>query len=198
MTLAVSPASIGSDGTLDVKVLNGDYYRGQENDPDWANKDTMSFPPDAFEVFYPVGSYRANFLRVVVILWLKLAFLAMVAVTAATFLSFAVASLVAFGTFLIAESAKFLFDSLEYYASTDQKGNIDFFRMAVRSIAVPISRMFHFYSTLRPTANLVEGRLVGWGTVSLAVSVLGLLTVLLYAIAVTIFRRRELAMYSGH
>lgn len=199
MTLNVSPASIGSDGNLELRVLNGDYYMFADGAPkeQWANKDTMSFPPDGLEIYFPVSSYQANFLRVVVVLWLKLAFLAMVAVCASTFLSFAVASLVAFGTFLIAESAKFLYDSLEYYASTTDKGEIDFFRLLVRSIAVPISRVFHFYSTLRPTANLVEGRVVAWSTVGLAAAVLGLLTALLYAIAVTIFRRRELAMYSG-
>ena len=41
---------------------------------------------------------------VVVVLWLKRAFLAMVAVTASTFLSFSVASLMAFGTFLVADT----------------------------------------------------------------------------------------------
>ncbi len=199
MTLNVSPASIDSKGKLELRVLNGDYYQFADGAPpdQWKNKDTMSFPPDGLEVYFPVGGYQANYLRVVVVLWMKLAFLAMVAVCAATFLSFAVASLVAFGTFLIAESAKYLYDSLEYYASTTDNGQIDFFRVAVRAIAVPISRAFHFYSSLRPTANLVEGRVIPWTTVGLAAIVLGLLTLLLYGIAVAVFRRRELAMYSG-
>lgn len=199
MTLNVSPASIDSEGNLELRVLNGDYYRFADGAPpeEWQNKDTMSFPPDGLEIYYSVGGYQANFLRVVLVLWMKLAFLAMVAVCAATFLSFSVASLVAFGTFLIAESAKYLYDSLEYYASTTDKGQIDFFRVAVRAIAVPISRAFHFYSTLRPTANLVEGRVVPWTTVGLAAVVLGLITLLLYGVAVAVFRRRELAMYSG-
>lgn len=198
MTINVNPAAVGVDGVLRVRVLNGDMERAQAGDPDWANTETMSFPPDGLTVFYPVGSYHGNFLRVVIVQWLKLAFLAMIAICAGTFLSFSVASVVAFGTFLVAEGAKFLFDALEYYSATDTKGNVDYFRIVVRAIAVPISRMFHYYSNLRPTANLVDGRLVEWGTVLVATLVLGLATALLYLIAVTVFRRRELAMYSGH
>lgn len=198
MTINVNPAAIGTDGMLRLRVLNGDAERGQAGDPEWANAETMSFPPDGLTVFYPVSSYHANFLRVVLMLWLKLAFLAMIAICAGTFLSFSVASVVAFGTFIIAEGAKFLFDALEYYSAVDTKGNVDYFRIVVRAIAVPISRTFHYYSNLRPSANLVDGRVVEWTSVILAALVLGLATALLYAIAVTVFRRRELAMYSGN
>jgi hypothetical protein len=157
----------------------------------------MTIPPDGLELSFPVGGYEANFVRVMIILWLKLAFLAMVGVVSATYLSFAVASLISFGTFLIAESASFLSTSLEYFDPADAKGNVEYWKMVVRGIAVPIATAFKSYAELRPTTNLVDGRMMDWSTVAVAAVVLGALTAVLYAIGVTIFKRRELAMYSG-
>lgn len=198
MQMTLSPATIDSEGNLIVNIINGDIYRGLAGAEEGGPSETMTFPPDGLEISYSVGSYQANFLRAVIVLWMKLVFLAMIAILAATFLSFSVASLVAFGTFLIAESAGFLFESLEFYDATDQKGQLLVHRVIIRGIAVPISEMFHFYSTLRPTANLVDGQVIAWGRVLLAAGVMGVVTLVLYAIAVTIFRKRELAMYSGH
>lgn len=197
MSLAVSPASIDADGNLNVMVVNGDAERGLAGDPAWANSESMTFPPDGLEVFYPVGTFRMNFVRVMFVLLLKLSFLAMVAIWAGTFLSFSVASLVAFGVFLVAESAGFLSNALEYFSAVDVKGNLEIWKVFVRAIAVPIAGTFRFYADLRPTSNLVNGIMLSWATLIKAVGVLGLLVALLFAIAVSIFRKRELATYSG-
>lgn len=191
LTLRVSPASIGEDGVLEVLIVNGDAARQT------SNEETVTFPPDGLEVYYPVSSYRMNYARVIGVLWLKLAFLAMVGICAATHLSFSVSCLVAFGVFLMAESASFLVESLEYYESSGKQGEILWARLIVRAIAVPVAYGFKFYAELRPSAHLVEGRLLDWGTVSRGVAVLFVLTGSLFAAAVAIFRRRELATYSG-
>lgn len=191
LTLRISPASIDERGVLEVLIVNGDVQRQT------ANEETITFPPDGLEVYYPVSSYRMNYMRVVGVLWLKLAFLAMVGVWAATHLSFAVACLVAFGIFLMAESASFLVESLEYYDSRGNKDEILWFRVFIRAIAVPVGYGFKFYAELRPSSHLVEGRLLDWGTVSRGVAVLLALTGGLFAMAVGIFKRRELATYSG-
>jgi hypothetical protein len=197
LTLPVAPGSIDEKGVFSVDVVNGDSGKAAQGDPAWANAESMTFPPDGLEVYYPAGSYRLNFARVVAVLWLKLAFLAMVGIAAATFLSFSVASLVAFGVFLLAESSGFLNTSLEYFSSTDDKKNVIWWKAAVRLVAVPVAGAFTFYSNLNPTGDLVDGRLVGWDTLALAALTLGALTALLYAVAVFVFRRRELATYSG-
>lgn len=191
LTLKLNPASIDKDGQLLLTIVNGDVYTRTPN------PETITFPPDAIEIYYPVSSYRANFIRVILVLWMKLAFLAMVGVWAATHLSFAVACLVAFGVFLMAESAGFLTESLEYYASRGDKDEILWMRVAIRAVAVPVAFAFNFYSNLKPTQHLVEGRMLGWGAVSTGVVVLGALTSILYGMGVMIFRRRELATYSG-
>lgn len=197
MTIPVSPASINDKGELELIVMNGDIIRGWARDPSWINAASMSFPPDGLEVFYPTGSFRANFVRVAIVMWLKLGFLAMVAICAATFLSFSVASLVAFGTFLIAESAGFLNYSLEYFSTVDVNQKVVVWRVIIRAIALPIGTVFQFYGNLSPTTDLVEGKLVSWTLLVSAVGILGLLTGLLFVVAVTIFRKRELATYSG-
>ena len=217
LTIPISPASVEvlhpepdpatgkiREGDVDETVLsifitNGDLYQ-QANDPgndNWKNKDSMSIPPDGLELSFPVGGYESNFVRVMIVLWLKLAFLAMVGVWAATYLSFAVASLIAFGTFLIAESAGFLSTSLEYFDTTNAKGETTIWKAIIRFISEPIAWTFKHYADLKPTANLVDGRMVDWTTVAVAAVVLGAFTGALYAIAVQIFRKRELATYSG-
>ncbi len=191
LTIRVSPASINAEGVLEVLVVNGDAARRT------VNEETITFPPDGLEVYYPVSSYRMNYLRVVGVLWLKLAFLAMVGICAATHLSFSVSCLVAFGVFLMAESASFLVESLEYYESRGNKDEILWGRVLIRTIAVPVAYGFKFYAELRPSSHLVEGKLLDWGTVSRGVGVLFVLTASLFAVAVSIFRKRELATYSG-
>ncbi len=188
----VPSAAVYPNGDLVVWFLNG-------GDTDPTNpSETMSFPPDGLQVFYAVGSYRLNYVRIFGVLLLKLGFLAMIGVVCATFLSFSVASLVSFGTFLIAESSGYLLQSLEYYNTTDRENNIILHKLLVKVIAQPISMAFRFYSDLKLTSNLVEGRLVGWLTVLQAGFLFGILCLLLYLIGVIIFRRRELATYSGN
>ncbi len=191
MTLRIGPSAIEANGELKLVVANGDY------NSDEANQQSLSFPPGGLEVFYPVGSYRTNFARVMLIHWFKLAFLAMIGVTAATFLSFPVAAMVAFGAFLMAESSGFLLSALETYTPETQEGGTDYFVVLVRAIAVPVAGAWRFYSSLSPTADLVDGRLLSWGTVARAGATLGLLTAVLYGVGGTIFKRRELATYSG-
>src|SRR5690606_35379774 len=115
LSIPYFPNAISSDGTLALEVFNGDWPA------QLMNGQTLVFPPDGLQVFYSAGSYRLNFARVAVVLWLKLAMLAMVAITASTFLSFSVASLVAFGVFLMAETAGFLWESLDHYSSLDSE-----------------------------------------------------------------------------
>lgn len=191
MTLEVDPISISSDGVLDVEIINGDVLR------QIPGRQTMSFPPDGIEVFYPVGSYRTNFVRAMLVMWMKIAFLAMIGVCAGTFLSFPVASLVSFGVFFCAESTGFLIKSLDSFNSEQPDGSTNYFNLVVRAIAVPVARTFKSYSEMNPTANIVDGKLLDFGQVIIALLVLGSVTLALYTLGVLIFRKRELATYSG-
>ena len=190
--MPVSPGAINDDGVLELVVGNFDAARER------LNPETMSFPPGGLEVSYEASGFRANFGRVVFVLWLKLAFLAMVAVTASTFLSFPVACMVAVSLFLMAEGAGYIGGAVENYGTTNMKGGIVWYKWITVAIATPVHLAFSFYADLRPTQRLVDGRLLGWGSVAGGAATLAVLTATLYGAAVLIFRRRELAIYSGH
>ncbi|MCC6661693.1 MAG: hypothetical protein IT437_12495 [Phycisphaerales bacterium] len=196
-TLRLRPEVINEFGRVEMIVVNGALLiaDGQvvQAQP---NEYSITFPPGGMELSYAVGGYRANFVRVALVLWVKLGFLAMLAVTAATFLSFPVAVFVSLCAFMGAESSGYLSHAMEYW-STEDKGHIQWFNLVIEIIAKTVIGMFKTYTDLRPTQKLVDGLLLSWGGVAWGMIVLGVFSSVLYGIAVLIFRRRELATYSG-
>jgi ABC-type transport system involved in multi-copper enzyme maturation permease subunit len=189
-TLNLYPTVIDENGTVELIVVNGDILRGMPNER------SVTFPGGGLTLSYAVGTYRMNYLRVAMVLWVKLAFLAMLAVTTATFLSFPVAVFVALCAFLAAESAGYLSNALEYWSTVD-KGKIQVFNFIVALIGQGVVAMFRTYTELRPTQKLVDGLLVSWGSVAWGAGILVGWSAALFGGAVLIFRRRELATYSG-
>lgn len=188
-TLDLPADAIDEKGVLTVQVFNGDpNTRG--------NLREISFAFDGLELLYVAGSYEANFLRVAAVLWLKLAFLAGVGVATATFLSFPVASLVAMGVFFIAETSGFLSESLENYTSKTEEG-INYFALVVRLIALPVNWAFRWYGEMNPTESLIDGRMLSWGSLAQGSGLLVGVTAVILTVGAVIFRRRELATYSG-
>jgi hypothetical protein len=197
-TVPLYPNVINDDGELVMEVYNAALYPQPDGkilvEP---NPETCQFPKGGMEVSYPAGSFHMNFLRVAFILWVKLAFLAMLGVTAATFLSFPVACLVAFSVFLCAEGTGFLANSLEYYDAVDTGQKVVYWKVFIRGVGMAITAIFKTYADLKPTTRLVDGQLLGWGGVATGTAILAIWTLALYGVAVSIFRKRELATYSG-
>ncbi len=203
-TLEISPDFINPQGQLQIEVINGRLIpQGAGLASVFVNEEglvqqTMSFPPGGIQISYSAGSFHMNFFRVMGVLWVKLAFLSIVAIFAATFMSYPVACLLAVGIFFMAEGAGFIASSLVVYSVKDNAGDINPIKVVIASISYGVSWLFSVYSDLRPTGRLVEGRLLGWGESARGVSVLGIASLVLYFAGVLIFRRRELAIYSGH
>lgn len=173
-------------------VVNGDV------DARVPNTQSISFAPDGLEMSYAVSSFQANFVRVAIVMWLKLSFIAVIALTASTFLAFPVACLVSFGSFLLAEGAGYLSNSLDYFSPDNDANAATKVSMSViEAVGRQLTALFRFYSDLSPTADLVEGRVVPWAAVGHTALVMGLLCLLLGLIGSVIFRNRELATYSG-
>lgn len=185
------PDVVDDNGTVELYVANGDLTQGMKN------TETISFPPDGLQMSYSAGSFRWNFVRVAAVLWVKLAAMAMVGIFAATFASFPVACLLAFGVFLCAESSDFLLKALENYSTEDLDRKVIYHKLIFSQIATLIGNVFSVYGTLNPVERLVEGRIMPWGSVARGLAVLALGAALFYAAAGLIFRRRELAIYSG-
>jgi hypothetical protein len=194
-TSAVQEVELEGRRTSALSLTVANIY--PEGTPESAMR-TMSFPPDGLEVSYARSSFEANYVRVALVLLVKLGFLAAIAVTAATFLSFPVACLVSFGTFLMAEGASAVSTALDNFDPVDgQTEAVSYWKYPVVWIARPVAESLKFYAELNPTGKLVEGRLLGWGDVGLSVVLLGGLTLGLLVVAGVIFRNRELATYSG-
>lgn len=187
-SLSIEPEVINDDGTLEIVIASN---------PE--NAFAVNFPPDGLELMYRAGGYEANFFRVMSAMWVKLGFIAAVAIAAATFLNFPVACLVALTVLFAAESAGFLKESLEVYVSYDtHTKTTNWFAVLVRLVAVPASIAFRSFSELKPSTSLVDGRLVSWSSLGGAVALIGSWTIGALLIGWAAFRRRELATYSGH
>lgn len=180
------------DDVLPIVIYNGDVRTGM------VNAETITFPPDGLEVSFPVSDWRLNYLRCITVLWLKCCFLAMLGVAAATFLSFPVACLTAFGVLWMAEGATFLTSALDNYATVyGSDREVLWWRYPVIWIAEPISRVFRFYSEITPIDNIVGGRLLSWQALLQTCLIMLAMCGGLFAVGSYIFRRRELATYSG-
>jgi hypothetical protein len=60
-----------------------------------------------------------------------------------------------------------------------------------------VGNAFKIYADLRPTGRLVDGLRLSWAEVGGGTGILATWTAVLFAVAVLVFRKRELATYSG-
>ncbi|MEM7629358.1 MAG: hypothetical protein AAF356_08045 [Planctomycetota bacterium] len=198
-TITLPAGVIDEEGRVLMRVYNGSLAPGPNGLRAFrSNTGTVTIPPDGLEISYAVGSYRLNFLRVMLVLWMKLGLIAMIAVWASSYLSFPVACLVSIGAFLVAEGSSFVRESVEYFGNNDPDGNFQLWRYVANLVAETVSSIFSVYSDLRPTDRIADGRLMSWGEVFAAAIVLSVISLILYALAIVFFRNREMAIYSGH
>jgi len=191
-SIDLKPNVINDAGEIRMTIFNGDPARRM------INRMSIRFPPDGLEVYYVRGGYEMNFTRIMTALWVKLGFIAAAGIFAATFLSFPVAALLSFLVLFAAETSGFLDNALDVYASIDESGNIDVLKAAIRFVTVPIAAGFAGYRTLDATDRLVDGELLSWSEFGGAGLGMLALTAALLGVSVWIFKKRELAIYSGH
>ncbi|MFW5652672.1 MAG: ABC transporter permease [Planctomycetota bacterium] len=201
-TMLLPAGLVQDDGSLTVGVLNGEPFRDPQSGRMGVipNPLTISFPPDGLEVMYKVSTFEANYLRGVLITWIKLGFLAMLGIATATFASFPVACLLAFSIFFGSEIGPFLNESLEYYEPIDPVSmETDYVKLIISWIATAVNWVLASYGDIRPTKLLIEGRLIGWDLVLKTAGIIGVAwTGLSFLVGWHVFRSRQLAIYSGH
>ncbi len=193
-TMLIPAGTVDENGDITLMIGNGNLQTRMPG------PDVISFPPDGLEMMYKVSNFESNYLRGICIIWLKLGFLAALGIAAATFTSFPVACLIAFCIFLGAESGPFLGESIDSYQVRDiQTRDIIYIKWIIAEIATAVHWALIAYGDIRPSANLVEGRLVSWMDVWRTFSVITIIwTGLTGVIGWLIFRARQLAIYSGN
>ncbi len=200
--LLIPAEFIDEDGVLRMQILNGGFSETPSDATRkfFGNGASLVFDPDGFEVLWQAASFESNFIRALVIDWIKLAFLGMLGVAAATFLSFPVAILLAFTVFIGGSMTPFISESLvQFRPDADAVAPIRIVQSAIAAIARAVEWLFRPFGEASPNRLVVEGRLVSLGDVALNLGLIGVFWCgLALAVAWAVFRRRELATYSGH
>ena len=203
------PTQLIEDDQLTVQFANPPI-NGQD-------QPTLTFnASDGIEVLYRVGSFEANLVRSLLILWLRLAFLAMLGLAASSFLGFPVACLGTLMVYFAAAGSGYLAESISQYAAFpkatlpmwdrivgvpvlifDKLSTGDIWaavKIIIRLIGSAFTAMVPAFGTYNPTPNLTDGRLVSWHLVlSALLWIGGVSTSALGVVAHLIFRKRELA-----
>jgi hypothetical protein len=198
---------IDAQGELKITIFNP-VVEGQ-------TQPSISFNlEDGIELFYRAGSFEGNLIRSLLILWVRLAFLAMLGLAAGTFLGFPVACLCCLIVYLAAASSGFLSESLEFYSTLPRGGPWEriegtvrligqriaagevwaAFKVLIRLIGTAFMLLVPNFGAYNPTPLLADGRLVSLQMLGRAVAQIGLVwTGAVGVIGYLIFRSRELA-----
>ena len=167
--LIVPPELIDDNGEVRMTLLNNDPLKR-----DRAKNITLLFVHEiGLEALYQADSFAANYWRGVAMLWVKLAFLAALGLTTATFLGFPVACLVSMVILVAAWLSGYLLGEIDRYGidfeSTGAKGLALIVRMVVSSVASLLQQ----YSRFVPGPQVADGRLVPWSELLACVGWIG-------------------------
>jgi len=167
-------------GTLTVNYLNYPYSRNP-----------VKLKLDEVSLLYPVATFEASFARGMLLVLMRLMFLAALGVLLGVFLSFPVACLTAGVLLTIGVMGGFILEATEIHAYTDASGFDYFSHYLVRGL-------FHVFPRLplvgSPAEALVAGTNTGWTRVGEeVVKGTGVRALAALLVGWLIFRRRELA-----
>ncbi len=159
---------------------------GFYNDPQF-NDTVVIFPPDGgLEVLYKADTFTANFARAVLLIMFRLIFLAVLGLTAASFLSFPVAILLCLVVFFTAMLSGFVIESFKSMGD-----NISGF---YNFTFTPLVGFLPQFDRFNPVKFLASARLLNWSLILEAVGLMvAMKTILLLLLALWIFSRREIA-----
>ncbi len=166
---------IAKDGYLAVSFVNLHL-----------NNTTVIFPPDGLELLYKADTFTGNFIRAVLLMWLRLVFLASLGLLTSTFLSFPVAILLSLCIFFTATFSGFCLESFDYLG-----GNLSWvYSYTLR----PMILLLPQFDKFNPTKFLISARLLGWSLLAEAAGLMVCIKALiLLFFALLIFKFREIA-----
>ena len=156
---------VAEDGTLRLEIHN----------PDPEGPTLILSGDHAIEVLYPTGSFGMNLVRALLVLWMRLAFLAALGLAAASFLSFPVASLVVVILAGVAGSAEFIVEDREVHSHShshgpvqEQRADLELVEKFVDSVdeaGQGLARWLLRFSQYSPTERIADGRSIPWSEV---------------------------------
>jgi len=171
------------DAPAQVVPKDGHLAVGFLNVP--ANNTVVIFSEDP-KVLYKADTFTANFVRAVLLILLRLIFLACLGISAATFLSFPVAILLSLMIFFIASFSSFFMESFDFLGENLSS----IYRYTVR----PIILLMPQFDKFNPTKFLVSGQYFSWFLLAKVTFLLICIkAILLFSLGLLIFSFREIA-----
>lgn len=174
--IKVPSDAVAADGYLAVGFFNVPF-----------NNTVVIFPAeDGLELLYKTDTFTANFLRAVVLILLRLIFLACLGILASTFLSFPVAVLLCLTVLFTGTISGFCLESFEYLS----QGVGSIYSWTVR----PIVGFLPQFDKISVAKFLVPGRLLSWSFLGkVALSLVCIKGGVLWLAALVIFSYKEIA-----
>jgi hypothetical protein len=137
-------------------------------------------------VLYKADSFTANYIRAVLLILIRLVFLACLGVLASSFLSFPVAILLCLAVFATANMSSFILESFGFLSENLSK----FYSYVFK----PLIQLLPEFDKYNPSKFLIPGRLISWTFLAKAAGfMVGIKAVLLLLIGIVIFSYREIA-----
>ncbi|MEM9420164.1 MAG: hypothetical protein AAGA25_14085, partial [Planctomycetota bacterium] len=207
-TATILTEDIRDDGTLDLTITNTGTN---------ADQASISFKPgEGLEMFYKVGGFETNLIKGLVVMWVRLGFLAAVGLAAATFLGFPTACLACFLVYFAAVGSDYLGESFATYASvprdqvpwwdkiwltvgkliqqTKDGEYYDAFKLVVRLVGEGFTFLVPPISRYSPTPLIAYGRSVENSMILGSLVRIGVVSTGAVAVfAMFVFGRREVA-----
>lgn len=183
-TIPVPTRAVNEAGTLYVRLLN--------LDPEY----TLTFETgEDFEVLFGIGTFHWNLFRALTIIWCKLAFLAALGLFASSWLSFPVACMFCFVVLIIATSAGFLIDAMDWVSiSPTGEDPLPVIGHLSRPLGQAVLVVIPDLSAYDPVGRVVDGRVVTLMWVLWALGRLVLVQgLILGVLGCVIFTKREVA-----
>ena len=143
-------------------------------------------PQDGLEVLYKADTFGANFIRAVILIFLRLIFLACLGILASSFLSFPVAVLLCLVVFFTATISGFCLESFKVLS--DHAGFVYSYTLR------PLIHLLPQFDKFSPVKFLVPGRLLSWTLLAKAAGLMVCVKAgLLLLLGLLIFSYREIA-----
>jgi len=157
--------------------------------------DTIQFETDAWlSVFFVKGDVPGNFLRQGIVLWVRLAFLAMLATAAASLMSFPVAATLTLAVWVLAAGGSYVRSTLASGVGRDETLATTFFETTLLNAARGLAGLLSRFSEVDGTGRIASGLYVPWQAVGGHVLWVGLVwTAIAFLIGWALFSRREIA-----
>jgi len=170
----------------DVVAPDGYVAVGFFNDPRLNDTIVIFSLEDGIELLYKAGTFTGNFVRVVLMVLLRLVFLACLGILASTFLSFPVAILLCFVVLACGLMSGFILDSF-----THLEKNVS---LIYQYTVLPVIHFLPQFDKSSPSEFMVSGMILSWSVFFKMLAVMiGIKSVLLFLAAILIFAYREIA-----